>query len=210
MMRILCVDDDRTSLLLTRRILERAFPDDELFAAASGEEAVKLLGSRAIDLVITDLVMPGLSGIDVLEEAKREHGETEVIMVTAHSSVESAVQAMQKGARDYLAKPIHGELLVEKVGHLRELLQSRRDLEDYRYAMAVLEKDATRAAVGSERRLEGLQEQMQAALAIIERRDLPAEQRLERIRLLMVGGEAGAPAAVDSGGMAAVLTAQEK
>jgi DNA-binding NtrC family response regulator len=210
MMRILCVDDDRGSLLLTRRVLERAFPDDQLFAAASGEEAVKLLASKAIDLVITDLVMPGLSGIDVLEDAKREHRETEVIMVTAHSSVESAVLAMQKGARDYLAKPIHAHLLVEKVGHLRELLHSRRELEDYRYAMAVLEKDATRAAIGSERRLDDLQARMQAALAVSERRELPAEQRLERVRLLLAGGEPAALAVADGVGMAAALTAQEK
>lgn len=209
-MKILCVDDDRGSLLLTRRVLERAFPDDELYAAGSGEEAVKHLGSKAIDLVITDLVMPGLSGIDVLVEAKRERSETEVIMITAHSSVESAVLAMQKGARDYLAKPIHGELLVEKVGHLRELLHSRRELEDYRYAMAVLEKDATRAAVGSERRLERLQERMGAALAILEKRDVPAEQRLERVRLLLADGEVAAPPAGEFSGTTAALTAQEK
>jgi len=209
-MKVLCVDDDRGSLLLTRRVLERAFPDDEFYAAGSGEEAVKHLGSKAIDLVITDLVMPGLSGIDVLVEAKRERSETEVIMITAHSSVESAVIAMQKGARDYLAKPIHGELLVEKVGHLRELLHSRRELEDYRYAMAVLEKDATRAAAGSERRLERLQERMQMALAILEKRDAPAEQRLERIRVLLAGGEVAPPVAGEFSGTAVALTAQEK
>jgi len=205
-MKVLCVDDDRGSLRLMQALLERAFPEDEVFAALSGEEAVKLIGGKAIDLVITDLVMPGLSGIEVLEEAKRERRETEVIMVTAHSSVESAVLAMQKGARDYLAKPIHGELLVEKVSRLRELLHSRRELEDYRYAMAVLEKDATHAALGSERRLERLQARMQAALAVLELADAPAEARLERIRALLAGGEV--VAAGDAGDRA--LIAQEK
>ena len=209
-MKILCVDDDRSSLLLTCRVLERAFPDDEHFAAGSGEEAVRFLGSKAIDLVITDLVMPGLSGIDVLEEAKRERRETEVIMVTAHSSVASAVLAMQKGARDYLAKPIHGELLVEKVSHLRELLHSRRELEDYRYAMAVLEKDATYAAVGSERRLEQLQQRVMAALAVLEQREAPADQRLERVRALLAASETAATPAGVFSGTAAALAALEK
>lgn len=207
-MKILCVDDDRGSLLLVRRTLEKAFPEDKVFAAASGEQAVELIQSQAIDLVITDLVMPGLSGIEVLVEAKRERADTEVIMVTAHSSVESAVLAMQKGARDYLAKPIHGELLIEKVSNLRELLHSRRELEDYRYAMAVLEQDAAQSARGVEQRLAEREGQLRSLLAIVEKQALPEAQKLARLQTLLrrVLGQ-DAPAAAPG---AAALSAQEK
>ncbi|MCB1163826.1 MAG: response regulator [Candidatus Krumholzibacteriia bacterium] len=183
-MKILCVDDDRSTLTLTTRSLQRAFPEDELLAAGSGEEAVDLIRSKPVDLLITDLMMPGLSGLDVLEAAKRERLQTEVIMVTAYSSVESAVAAMQKGARDYLAKPIHVDLLVEKVANIKELMQSRREIEDYRYAMAVLEEDVTRTAVGVERRLAELQRRIESAQAEIRAEGSP-DQRLARIDALL-------------------------
>lgn len=208
-MKILCVDDDRGSLLLVRRTLEKAFPEDQVYAAASGEQAVELIQSQAIDLVITDLVMPGLSGIDVLVEAKRERAATEVIMVTAHSSVESAVLAMQKGARDYLAKPIHGELLIEKVANLRELLHSRRELEDYRYAMAVLEQDAVQSARSVEQRLAEREGQLRSLLAIVERPALPEPEKLERAQALLRRA-LGQAATGDPSGGAAALSAQEK
>ena len=183
-MKILCVDDDRSTLTLTTRSLQRAFPEDELLAAGSGEEAVDLIRSKPVDLLITDLMMPGLSGLDVLEAAKRERLQTEVIMVTAYSSVESAVAAMQKGARDYLAKPIHVDLLVEKVANIKELMQSRREIEDYRYAMAVLEEDVTRTAVGVERRLAELERRIESAQAEIRAEGSP-DQRLARIDALL-------------------------
>lgn len=191
-MKILCVDDDRSTLTLTTRSLQRAFPEDELLAAGSGEEAVDLIRSKPVDLLITDLMMPGLSGLDVLEAAKRERLQTEVIMVTAYSSVESAVAAMQKGARDYLAKPIHVDLLVEKVANIKELMQSRREIEDYRYAMAVLEEDVTRTAVGVERRLAELQRRIESAQAEIRAEGSP-DQRLARIDALLGAPLPGAP-----------------
>lgn len=156
-MKILCADDDRTTLTLTTRSLERACPNDEIIAATSGEEAVEILKNLPIDVVITDLVMPGITGIEVLEAAKRERPCTEVIMVTAYSSVESAVEAIQKGARDYLPKPINIDLLVEKVENLKEFVFSRQEIEDYRYAMAILEEDVSRTAMGAEKRLTELQ-----------------------------------------------------
>jgi DNA-binding NtrC family response regulator len=182
--KILCVDDDRSTLTLTTRSLQRAFPEDELLAAGSGEEAVEVIKSKPVDLLITDLMMPGLSGLDVLEAAKRERLQTEVIMVTAYSSVESAVAAMQKGARDYLAKPIHVDLLVEKVANIKELMQSRREIEDYRYAMAVLEEDVTRTAVGVERRLAALQRRLEFVQAEIQSEGT-SEERLARIDALL-------------------------
>ncbi len=175
-MKILCVDDDRTTLTLTTRSLERACPEDEILSATSGEEAVEILCSLPIDLLITDLVMPGISGIEVLEAAKRERPGTEVIMVTAYSSVESAVEAMVKGARDYLPKPINIDLLVEKVENLKEFLLSRQEIEDYRYAMAILEEDVSRTAAGVERRLVDLEAGLERVVVVLRSESSPAEK----------------------------------
>jgi two-component system, OmpR family, response regulator len=187
-MKILCVDDERTTLTLTSRAIERACPEDQIITATSGEEAIEILKSMPIDLVITDLMMPGLSGIDVLEAAKRERPNTEVVMVTAYSSVESAVEAMQKGARDYLAKPINIDLLMEKVDNLKELLLSRQEIEDYRYAMAVLEEDVSRTAATTEKRLAEIQGVLESVRDHLDS-DSDAETKVARATLALQGLE---------------------
>ena len=68
-----------------------------------------------VDLIITDLLMPGLSGIDVLVQAKQIQPRVEVLVITASQSIESAVVAIKKGARDYLTKPIQPSSLVIRV-----------------------------------------------------------------------------------------------
>ena len=83
-MIILCVDDDRTTLTLVTRSLEKICPEDTVLGASSGEEAVQTIGSTPVDLIITDLVMPGLGGIDVLEAAKKARADTEIIMKPSH------------------------------------------------------------------------------------------------------------------------------
>ncbi len=187
-MKILCVDDERTTLMLTSRAIERACPEDQILTATSGEEGIEIVKSMPVDLVITDLMMPGLTGIDVLEAAKRERPSTEVIMVTAYSSVESAVEAMQKGARDYLPKPININLLVEKVENIKELLLSRLEIEDYRYAMAVLEEDVSRTAAGTEKRLVETQAALDQVREALNSGD-DSETKLNRVRQALVGLE---------------------
>jgi DNA-binding NtrC family response regulator len=101
---ILVVDDEPTIRLLVTSILK-----DEGYAvtaAASGEEALQLTTRRHFHLVVTDLKMPGISGVDLLERLKREDPGTAVILLTAFGSVEGAVEAMKKGACDYLLKPL--------------------------------------------------------------------------------------------------------
>ena len=79
----------------------------DIAGAANGLEAVRLMNDRAFDLMITDLRMPGaLSGVDLLRKARAETPEMEVIVLTAHGTVETAVEAMKLGAFDYLQKPL--------------------------------------------------------------------------------------------------------
>ena len=92
-------------------------------SAASGEEAVEILGSREFDLVLTDLRMKGLDGMAVLAESKRLWPDTEVVVMTGHATVASAVEAMRLGACHYLTKP-YG--LAEVRATVAEAMDKRR------------------------------------------------------------------------------------
>jgi len=102
--RVLVVDDEDG----VRSFVADALTDvgHEVTQAASGEAALSHLADRAFHVVLTDLRMPGLDGLAVVKAIRRDHPETEVIVFSAHGSIESAVQAMREGAFDFLQKPI--------------------------------------------------------------------------------------------------------
>src|SRR5262245_36278049 len=101
--KILVVDDEQSMRDLLEIMLKREGYSVE--TSESGESALKRLEKRSFDAVITDIAMPGMSGVDLLSKInQRSHG-TAVIMMTAHGSTESAVEAMKLGAADYLTKP---------------------------------------------------------------------------------------------------------
>jgi len=101
---ILVVDDEPAMRLLLSSILKDEGHD--VTAAATGEEAVQLIAKRHYHLVVTDLKMPGISGLELLEQVKRDDPGTAVIILTAFGTVEGAVEAMRKGAVHYLLKPL--------------------------------------------------------------------------------------------------------
>jgi len=103
--RILIVDDDKVSLIfLKNHLLRRGY---DVFCADNGQEALSLLGKQMVDLVITDLVMPGMDGVQLMHTAKELHPTLPFIVYTAQGSIESAVSAIRQGAVDYLEKPFH-------------------------------------------------------------------------------------------------------
>jgi two-component system response regulator FlrC len=101
---VLVVDDEPAMRLLLTSILRDE--GHEVTAAASGEEARQLLAKRHYRLVVTDLKMPGISGLELLAQVKRDDPDTAVIILTAFGTVEGAVEAMRKGAVHYLLKPL--------------------------------------------------------------------------------------------------------
>jgi two-component system response regulator FlrC len=101
---ILVVDDEPAMRLLLSSVLKDEGHD--VTAAATGEEAVQLIAKRHYHLVVTDLKMPGISGLELLEQVKRDDPGTAVIILTAFGTVEGAVEAMRKGAVHYLLKPL--------------------------------------------------------------------------------------------------------
>jgi len=138
---ILVVDDDPVTRLILNKTLIKM--DYEVDLAANGVEAIEVISKRYYDVVLTDLMMPGgVDGIDVLEAVKAKYNDTEVILVTGHASVDTAVTAMKKGAADYLQKPINIDevlLRLERIGTVKKLAKNAGDL---RVAMETTEKNA--------------------------------------------------------------------
>ncbi len=111
--RILVVDDEKAFVdQISQRLEIREF---EVFRAYSGEEALEKAANALYDVIILDVVMPGISGIETLKEMKSKRPLTEVIMLTGHATVETAIEGMKLGAYDYLKKPADIEDLVTKV-----------------------------------------------------------------------------------------------
>ena len=141
-LKILAVDDDPVTRKLLKIRLEKE--GYQVKTAENGTEAVNLISKSFYEVVLTDLMMPGgVDGIGVLKETKEKWIQTEVILMTAFATVETAVKAMKVGATDYLKKPIDfDELLIrlEKIVTLKSLV---RDAGDLREAMNITEKNAT-------------------------------------------------------------------
>jgi DNA-binding NtrC family response regulator len=128
---LLIIDDNPGSLELLSAAL--AQPGLEILTASDPELGLELVHSRHPQIVLTDLVMPGLSGIEVLERIMEFDPLTDVILMSAHYSTESAVEAIKKGASDYLNKPVSLPTLREKIASLLEAARKRRrtlQLED--------------------------------------------------------------------------------
>ncbi len=111
--RILIVDDENDFReAIIKRLRARKFDAD---GADSGPKALEMLDARDFDVIILDVKMPGMDGIEALRQIKLRKPEVEVIMLTGHASVESGIQGMQLGAFDYVMKPVALEDLLDKI-----------------------------------------------------------------------------------------------
>jgi DNA-binding NtrC family response regulator len=128
---LLLVEDKPELRAMLRKAMERnGFAVDE---AADGSAAIQKLRARRYQIIITDLKMPGASGLDVLRESKRSDVTIPVILMTAFGSVEEAVSAMKDGAFDFIQKPVdldHLKLLVERASRQQELLRENLVLRE--------------------------------------------------------------------------------
>jgi DNA-binding NtrC family response regulator len=142
-MRIFVIDDSSTSRRMIAKILSTTGMPDAVEEFEDGESGIEALRLDPPDLIVTDLCMPGCSGIDVLVAAKAVSPRTEVIVMTAHASIESAVEAMRRGARDYIEKPVHHDLLLERVDTVRDLIERLDEVEEFRFAKEAVEENAS-------------------------------------------------------------------
>ena len=124
--RVLIVDDEEEFInSLAERLSIR---DYDATTSVNGQDAIEKISSYDFDVVMLDVVMPGIDGLEVLREIKRIKPLTEVIMLTALPNVEIGVEAMKRGAMDYILKPCEIEELISKIdrGHARKTEQEER------------------------------------------------------------------------------------
>lgn len=135
--RVLVVDDEENLRRVTQLKLQQA--SYEATTASDGVQALELLARHPQDLIITDLKMPGMSGMDLLRRVKEDYPEVIVIVVTAFGTIESAVEAMRLGAHDYIIKPVNADALKLVVSRalehhrLREEVKNLRSMVDSKY-----------------------------------------------------------------------------
>lgn len=129
--KVLLVDDEAPFVeTLAKRLSKR---DLTILTAFSGAEALqKLDGEAGIDVVVLDVKMPGMDGIETLKAIKNIHPLVEVIMLTGHATVESAIEGMRWGALDYLMKPCDIEVLMVKVQEAK----SKKNKQEEKIAQA--------------------------------------------------------------------------
>ena len=140
--RILVADDDESLVMIIAEVLQE--DGYQITTASSGEEALEHFRTTRFPLVITDIRMPGMSGIELLQAVKKISNDTEVIIITSHASVETTISALRLGAYDYLCKPFEQIELIsavvnraldkirltkEKKMLLENLMRNREELE---------------------------------------------------------------------------------
>ena len=127
---LLVIDDNQGNVELLSNAL--AQPDLEILTASDPEEGLDLFWNRRPQIVLTDLMMPRMTGMEVLERIVDIDPATDVILMTAHYSTESAVEAVKKGASDYLNKPVSIGPLRERIGRLVKEAVSYTHLDVYK------------------------------------------------------------------------------
>lgn len=132
--RILIIDDEEMALSNLEHVLKKQ--GYEIFTADSGPKGLNLVRSNSFDVVLTDLKMEKIDGMQILEECHQRHPATEVIMITGYATVDSAIEAMKKGAYHYVSKPYRIDAVrktvaeaLEKIRLREENLQLRQELK---------------------------------------------------------------------------------
>jgi len=168
--RALLVDDEvAICSLLSDKLSREGF---ECQCASSGEEALKSLAEGAYDLVISDLRMPGISGLELLEEVRRRYPRSAFLMATGVDDVQTGVEAMRKGAGDYLVKPFQLEEIISRVKQVLEKKRLELEVENYRHHLEEIVEQRTRQLQAAMKRIElTYDETLEALGAALDLRD---------------------------------------
>ena len=149
MATVLVIDDDNSLRVAIEKILRRE--GHRVLAAASGADGLALLAAEPVDVMLTDLKMDGLDGLEVLAQTRQAAPLTQVVLITAHGTVEDAVDAMKQGAYDFLLKPVERADLVSTIQRAidrRDLVVENRSLRD-----RIGETDAEPILIGNSPRM---------------------------------------------------------
>ncbi len=140
--KILIIDDEEAIV----RVLSISLKSDgyKVISALDGPSGLELFDSEKPDIVLTDIKMPGMDGIEVLREVKQRRPEAEVIIITGHGDIENAIEALKYGASDFLNKPIRDAALAIAIERALENQRIRRKLKEYTDRLEIKVKEATR------------------------------------------------------------------
>ncbi len=178
--RILIVDDEPSvGALLKERLVMEGY---SCHACTSGEQALKAMEQESFEVVISDVRMPHMSGLALLEEAHKKYPRSAYLMATAEDDVRVGVQAMKHGAVDYLVKPIQLDSLVASVNRALEIKRLELELEEYRQNLERMVGDRTKQLQTAMKRIElTYDETLRALGAALDLRDTETAGHSERV-----------------------------
>jgi two-component system, NtrC family, sensor kinase len=129
MSKILLIDDEEAIV----RVMSMSLRSDghDVVTALNGEEGIKVFQETSPDLVLTDIKMPGMDGIEVLQNIKALQPDAEVIIITGHGDIENAIEALKFGASDFINKPVRDDVLTVAIQRAEEKRSIKRQLRDY-------------------------------------------------------------------------------
>jgi PAS domain S-box-containing protein len=140
--KLLLIDDEPDIL----RVLSMSLKADgyHVVTAQNGPEGIAAFEKEKPDIVLTDIKMPGMDGIEVLKKIKELNADTEVIIITGHGDIENAIEALKHGASDFINKPVRDEALAIALSRAREKFDIRQQLKEYTIDLEKKVDDATR------------------------------------------------------------------
>ena len=147
--KILLVDDEEG----IRKVLGISLSDSgyQVFTAKSGEEALSIFKEQDPPIVLTDIKMPGMDGIELLQRMKEENPDSEVIMITGHGDMELAIQSLKHEATDFITKPINDDALGIALKRAKERISLKTQLKEYTENLEKLVEEKTKQLVEAER-----------------------------------------------------------
>ncbi len=178
--RVLLVDDEPAVCeILGQELTGEGFSCDARYDADS---ALALLAREPFDIVVSDLRMPGKSGLELLGEVRKKYPHAAFLMVTGVDDVRVGIEAMKKGAADYLVKPVDGEGLLASVERALEVRRMGVELEDYRRNLEQMVQDRTKQLETARRRIElTYDETLEALGAALDLRDTETAGHSQRV-----------------------------
>jgi signal transduction histidine kinase len=149
MSKILVIDDEESIRLLLK--LSLTHKGYEVILAENGEKGIEAFKQTRPPIVLTDIKMPGMDGIEVLKQIKQLDPDTRIIVITGHGQMESAIEALQLEASDFINKPVSDEALSVALKRAEEVLWLKQKLRKYTSSLELMVKEATEELLESER-----------------------------------------------------------
>ncbi len=171
MFKILVVDDEKIIRERLHKLLE--LDGYEAFSAAEGETGLEFFRTKTPHVVLLDVKMPGMSGIEVLKQIRRESKNTEVIIITGHGDIDTAIQSLREGAFSYLQKPLDYDELEIEIRKALEKLKIEAKLEEYVHNLEITLEEKARELELRQRAEKALLDQLQFLEVLLDAIPIP-------------------------------------